>query len=68
MIISAGAMRMPQMREVQRVCRLAQADSFVQEFPDKYDTMIVEGGNNVFRRPEAKIVYCQGVTEKNLKS
>ena len=33
--------------EVQRVCRLAQADSFVQEFPQKYDTMIVQGGNNV---------------------
>ena len=33
--------------EVQRVCKLAQADSFIQEFPAKYDTMIVEGGNNV---------------------
>ena len=29
--------------EVQRVCRLAQADSFIQEFPHGYDTMIVEG-------------------------
>ena len=29
--------------EVQRVCQLAQADSFIQEFPQKYDTMIVEG-------------------------
>ena len=33
--------------EVQRVCRLAQADGFIQEFPNKYETMIVEGGNNV---------------------
>ena len=33
--------------EVQRVCKLAQADGFIQEFPNKYDTMIVEGGNNV---------------------
>ena len=33
--------------EVQRVCKLAQADGFIQEFPAKYDTMIVEGGNNV---------------------
>ena len=32
--------------EVQRVCRLAQADGFINEFPNKYDTMIVEGGNN----------------------
>lgn len=33
--------------EVQRVCRLAQADGFVKEFPAGYNTMIVEGGNNV---------------------
>ena len=33
--------------EVQRVCRLAQADGFIQEFPAQYNTMIVEGGNNV---------------------
>ena len=33
--------------EVQRVCRLAQADSFIQEFPAGYNTMIVEGGKNV---------------------
>src|SRR5699024_11090267 len=33
--------------EVQRVCRLAQADGFVQEFPHGYNTMIVQGGNNV---------------------
>ncbi|MFR3035921.1 MAG: ABC transporter ATP-binding protein, partial [Blautia hydrogenotrophica] len=32
--------------EVQRVCRLAQADGFIQEFPAKYNSMIVEGGNN----------------------
>ena len=33
--------------EVKRVCRLAQADGFVSEFPNGYDTMIVQGGNNV---------------------
>src|SRR5699024_5060472 len=33
--------------EVQRVCRLAQADGFINEFPAGYNTMIVEGGNNV---------------------
>ena len=29
--------------EVRRVCKLAQADGFVSEFPDGYDTMIVQG-------------------------
>lgn len=29
------------------MCQLAQADSFIQEFPDKYDTYIEQGGSNV---------------------
>ena len=33
--------------EVQRVCRLAQADGFINEFPAGYKTQIVQGGNNV---------------------
>ena len=33
--------------EMVRVCRLAQADPFIQEFPDKYDTYIEQGGSNV---------------------
>ena len=33
--------------EVERVCKLAQADGFIREFPNQYETKIVEGGNNV---------------------
>ncbi len=33
--------------EVEKVCRLAQADEFIQTFPDKYETYIEEGGTNV---------------------
>lgn len=33
--------------DVQRVCRLACADEFIQKFPDKYDTYIEQGGTNV---------------------
>ena len=33
--------------EVQRVCKLAQADEFIQGFPDKYNTYIEQGGTNV---------------------
>ena len=33
--------------EVKKVCRLAQADEFIQTFPDKYETYIEEGGTNV---------------------
>ena len=28
-------------------CKLAQADEFIQQFPDKYDTWIEQGGSNV---------------------
>ena len=30
-----------------RVCKLAQADDFIQTIPDKYDTYIEQGGTNV---------------------
>ncbi len=33
--------------ELIRVCRLAQADEFIQGFPDGYDTHIEQGGKNV---------------------
>ena len=33
--------------EVERVCKLAQADGFIKDFPDGYDTYIEEGGTNV---------------------
>ena len=33
--------------EIQEVCRLAQADSFIEAFPNGYDTYIEQGGTNV---------------------
>ena len=33
--------------DVKRVCKLAQADEFVSQFPDGYNTYIEEGGTNV---------------------
>ena len=33
--------------EILEAARLAQADNFVQTFPDKYETHIEQGGNNV---------------------
>ncbi|MBE6708061.1 MAG: ABC transporter ATP-binding protein [Ruminococcaceae bacterium] len=33
--------------DIERVCRLACADEFIQGFPDKYDTYIEQGGTNV---------------------
>ena len=33
--------------QMEEACRLAQADEFIQQFPDKYDTHIEQGGTNV---------------------
>ena len=33
--------------EMIHTCKLAQADEFIQRFPDKYDTYIEQGGSNV---------------------
>ena len=33
--------------EIERVCKLAQADEFIRSFPDGYDTYIEQGGTNV---------------------
>ena len=33
--------------EIIQACKLAQADGFVNEFPDQYDTWLEQGGSNV---------------------
>ncbi len=33
--------------EIEEVCRLAQADEFIESFPEKYDKYIEQGGTNV---------------------
>ncbi|MBQ6622397.1 MAG: ABC transporter ATP-binding protein [Mogibacterium sp.] len=33
--------------EIEHACRLAQADEFIRQFPDQYDTFIEQGGTNV---------------------
>ena len=50
--------------EVQRVCKLAQADGFIQEFPAGYDTMIVQGGNNVSGGQQQRLCIARALLKK----
>ena len=50
--------------EVQRVCKLAQADNFIREFPTGYDTMIVEGGNNVSGGQKQRLCIARALLKK----
>ena len=50
--------------EVQRVCKLAQADNFIREFPEGYDTMIVEGGNNVSGGQKQRLCIARALLKK----
>ena len=50
--------------EVRRVCKLAQADGFVREFPDGYNTQIVQGGNNVSGGQKQRLCIARALLKK----
>lgn len=50
--------------EVIKVAKLASADKFIQEFPDKYDTKILQGGNNVSGGQKQRICIARTLLKK----
>ncbi len=50
--------------ELVRVCKLAQADSFIQEFPDKYETVLDQGGTNVSGGQKQRICIARALLKK----
>lgn len=50
--------------ELVRVCKLAQADEFIQGFPDKYDTHIERGGTNVSGGQKQRLCIARALLKK----
>ena len=47
-----------------RVCKLAQADEFIQNFKDKYDTYIEQGGTNVSGGQRQRLCIARALLKK----
>ncbi|MBM6775371.1 ABC transporter ATP-binding protein [Olsenella profusa] len=50
--------------EILEAARLAQADEFVQGFPDKYDTYIEQGGTNVSGGQKQRLCIARALLKK----
>ena len=50
--------------ELVRACKLACADEFIEQFPDKYDTYIEQGGTNVSGGQKQRLCIARALLKK----
>jgi len=50
--------------EIEKACKIAQADEFIQKFPDKYDTMIERSGTNVSGGQRQRLCIARALLKK----
>ncbi len=50
--------------EIRKAAQLAQADEFIQKFPDKYETHIEQGGTNVSGGQRQRLCIARAILKK----
>ena len=50
--------------EMERICKLAQADEFIKSFPEGYDTYIEQGGTNVSGGQKQRLCIARALLKK----
>lgn len=50
--------------EVRHACKLAQADAFIMEFPDGYETHLEQGGTNVSGGQKQRLCIARAILKK----
>ena len=51
-------------QEIEDACKIAQADSFIEGFPKKYDTYIEQGGVNVSGGQKQRLCIARAILKK----
>jgi ATP-binding cassette subfamily B protein len=51
-------------KEIIEACKIAQADEFIQTFPNKYDTFIEQGGANVSGGQRQRLCIARAILKK----
>ncbi len=50
--------------DIVEACKIAQADSFIEQLPDKYDYQILQGGSNVSGGQKQRLCIARAIIKK----